>query len=376
MKTIKVLFTICFILFMSSAAFALVIPMHTQYMRMSADPHMYPQGVTNTDVRVKILSEPHNSIGYYAQYAFWFQNNALGYTGLQKDHYSHEGKKAIFSIWDSSSTVRARPDAPWCNYFDWESNGAQCIIKYDWVPNREYKLLVTKTWVGENRQPAWSGYIIDTVTQQWTLIGVIAVDNSPGLEGYGNLMQYTFTHEYYAGDNYKNASCNELPYFGVQWHGPFLPGENRLKYYVTDYSTGVGTQCPNINTRANGPFSVIQEAGQSVVQSTPDRTQLMNTALHSYFNDIDCFFDKLEKMFPQYTNNSRGEPSDQISYYDQQLGEYYRNYTQNAMGKVKGYKIAVDSLYDNIIVYQYPGPVMTNMGHHSYFISSFGCRFH
>ena len=44
-----------------------------------------------------------SQMGYYAQFAFYFQTGSVGYMGLQKD--SQSGKKAIFSIWDSQGLV-------------------------------------------------------------------------------------------------------------------------------------------------------------------------------------------------------------------------------------------------------------------------------
>ena len=85
-------------------SFAVTIPVHHAYVNYYGDVR---GEIYNHDIHLTWNKDPDASqMGYYSMYAFYFQNNVIGYMGLQKDKH---GKKAIFSIWDKPNAVSATP---------------------------------------------------------------------------------------------------------------------------------------------------------------------------------------------------------------------------------------------------------------------------
>lgn len=271
LKSISKKFTFCifFILSFCLNASALVIPIHSTYVSYDYDvnPQNAPQGFWNMDTHLTWKKEPISGWGYYAQMYFWFEAGVGGYMGLQKDN---NGKRAIFSMWDKKTgAINATPAHSNCQRFGHEGAGTQCFaMNFNWEAGRDYKLRLWKgfnsslTWEGNS----WSAWVIDTVTGVETYIGTIHVDDAPGFIGYGNLSTsgHITTPEYYIGD--LNATCDQLPYFGVEWKGPFMNNGsiNPLSARV-QYDTGMGTKCNNTNIQSKKPLSVTQEAGGKTV---------------------------------------------------------------------------------------------------------------
>ena len=93
-------------------------------------------------------------------------------------------KKALFSIWDITENANTAIPTGNCQRFSGEGTGAQCLIDYDWVEGREYRLrLWALTSVPGGEQ--WVAAIYDTLTLAETTIGVIELKDSGGYAGYG-----------------------------------------------------------------------------------------------------------------------------------------------------------------------------------------------
>ena len=97
----------------SLSALAFDLPVHHQYVLFNSEARN--TDYYNYDMHVVWHKEPDASqMGYYAQFAFYFQTGSVGYMGLQKDNQS--GKKDIFSIWVSQGL--AQPASSACKRFD------------------------------------------------------------------------------------------------------------------------------------------------------------------------------------------------------------------------------------------------------------------
>lgn len=295
------------------SAMAVTLPTHTSFINQffldsDAEPTM---GFMDIDIRLKFMNEPDTSWGIYAMQFFRFANGSSAYTGLQVDP---NGKRAIFSVWDSwYAGAKASPAHPNCQRFSHEGNGTMCFYTFNWKAGIEYKIHVVKTFLNDKTTDGreWSAYIIDTTTGEKNLIGVIDfgdtpafVDSNgavlaPSFVGYGNIHHSTFmnTLEYYMGN--ANATCNQLGYAEVQWRGPFANNDKYKPVYAyNQYNTGVGTDCNNEDVSKVLPFTISQKTGANTVQVTKDFSELVSAQENSYYNVIDCFYDWAQTQYP------------------------------------------------------------------------------
>ena len=184
---------------------------HTWYSFDQPDPF------SNLDIFVRWVNDPTvtPSVGVYAGFGFWFQNGVIGYFGTQVDS---GGKKAIFSIWDVGTTgITALPTGN-CNRFGHEGKGTQCIISYGWVMGHEYRLRLSHTG-RVNSMEQWQATILDTTTSIETSIGVIALSDSGGYPGYGQV-------------NANAKFVNWLEYYG---HGD-IREPLKIHFFGSDFS--------------------------------------------------------------------------------------------------------------------------------------------
>lgn len=360
----KTLFSIVFVLFAlaSSLASAMTLPVHHQYVQYSMDTM---EDVYNYDMHINWHQEPDTStMGYYAQFAFYFANGTVGYMGLQKDNV--EGKKAIFSIWDNSTNSRAVPARDVCRRFDHEGNGTMCLQKFEWKAGREYKLRIWRLKDSFNGySEKWGGWVIDYATGEEFLIGVIEVGNTNGFKGYGGLNGSAIaTIENYGTGN---VDCRSMPYFGVTWTGPFgNNGSKRATYTNVTYRTGMGDPCTeSSNAQSNAINSVTTETGAGVARTNGDGDNIWAKYDQASLDQNECLFKWAEKSWPDTFN--------QAVFKHKRLtrslfGIYYRDYTFNG----KGYSIIINSLSDRILVGD-PGGSMKDLGALSVMKRSAGC---
>ena len=307
------------------SAFGFSFPTQTQYSYYDYDSVKNPSGYTSMDTYLTWKSEPTSTWGYYAQNYFQFTSNIGGYYGLQKDP---NGKRAIFSMWDQTKgTVRATSTHPNCKRFDHEGDGTMCFAPIQWKAGTEYRINITKSADGKN----WTATLTDTSTNVKTVIGSINVGNASGFVGYGNLANngHITTLEYYMGDS--SATCNQMPYFGVGWRGPFMNNGTVNPMSVRPaFDNAMGTKCPNVNAYSNSLFSVTQESGASIVQTSTNWSLFWNYSDYLKYNKIDCFFNWAEKTYPQAFNQAQFTEK-RVSKF---TGEYYyrdyRNYQSDS----------------------------------------------
>lgn len=343
----------------------MTLPVHHQYVthRMEATSDIY-----NYDMHINWHKEPDvSTMGYYAQFAFYFANGTVGYMGLQKD--SNQGKKAIFSIWDASGTSRAIPAHSVCKRFDHEGNGTMCLQAFEWKAGHEYKLRIWRIKDSSNgNSEKWGGWVIDDKTGDEFLIGVVEVGNSNGFSGYGSLNGYTVaTIENYQTGQMTTVECAKMPYFGVTWTGPFgNNGAKRSTYSSLQYNTGMGNPCTeSSNAQSNGINSVTTETGAGVVRTTREGDNVWAKFDQVYLDQNECLFSWAENLLPQMFN--------QTVFKHRRLtrslyGIYYRDYSHNG----KGYSIIINSSTDQLMVGE-PGGTMSNYGALSAMKRSAGC---
>lgn len=223
-----------------------------------------PGPFSNLDIFVRWENEPKvtPSVGVYAGLGFWFQNDVVGYFGTQIDA---RGKKAIFSIWDTGTTVITAQPTGNCNRFGNERTGAQCIIPYSWVMGHEYRLRLSH--LGRlNSSEQWQTTILDTTTRVEMTIGIIALSDSRGYSGYGLINPSTkFVNwiEYYG---YGDKSCDALPYAKVAWRGPYANNDQFMDKHAN--AAFLTSGCLNSNVSSVGTLGVTQESGGATVRSS------------------------------------------------------------------------------------------------------------
>lgn len=360
---------------LSTAANAVTIPIHTQTTWFDFDAKETPSGFDAIDMHLTWLKEPDSDWGYYAQFWFWFEGGMGGYTGLQKDAYSIEKKKAIFSIWDKNGSIHAHPASPNCKYFGHEGLGAQCIPKFDWKADREYKFRVVRNAepTASGRGQRWSAWIVDMVTGELFLIGQIDVDDVPGYKGYGNIANYghAAVTEFYVGD--AHVPCTEVPYFGLEWRGPYgNSGTVAPSKATQSYITGVGENCPNVNSVGTGPFTTKQEIGPGIVKTNKHNDSLWAKYNRNYYRELDCFFEWAERAFPDSFNNDKRFVPRISKSFDGHM--YYRDYRDlDAKGNLVGQMLGVDVNTD-IVHYTEPDGSFHQAGFASQYVRDSGCR--
>lgn len=362
-KILSVWLALCGAL-MSLAVHAVTLPVHHQYVW-----HQTPSNndVYNYDMHVVWHQEPESSMmGFYAQFAFYFQNGAIGYMGLQKDS---SGKKAIFSIWDADAQTFAGGVVPPCARFDHEGAGASCITPFNWQPGREYKLRVWRIGVPSPAgKEQWGGWVIDYATGEETLIGIIEVDNHRGLSGYGSLSGSTVaTMENYQWGSQREFGCSQMPYFSASWFGPFANNGSRQAVQATpSFNTTVGNPCTqNSNVVATDLWTNYAEVGPSVTRTAAEGSNLWGHYGQRTIDQTECLYNWAESVLPAVY--------DQSKFHHRRLSRstgtlYYRDYTVNGQGAM----ILTDLATGNAFVKKANGPI-ESIGPQQYWVSLSGC---
>lgn len=327
-------------------------------------------GFYNLDSHVKWEFEPKTGWGYYSMFWFWFQGQTGGYMGLQQGPSGQSNRMAIFSIWDKvPGNVKSTPVSSWCQRFGHEGYGAQCIISYAWKPNTEYKLRIWKLSVQDNpRGVMWGGWVVNTVTAEETLIGVILVENYQNYNGYGDLANrgHNNTLEFWAGDS--NATCYTAPEFNVTWKGPY--GNNGTispKTAQPLYNTRIGSPCPNTDVVSNAPFSISQKFGPNVVKTTQENMDTHARWNKQELDQVDCVFDWAQHLFPGEFDQSKFHHR-RLSNYSQATNTYYRDYRLNNTGYTLGY----DMSNQDMVITDSAG-ITYNVGDISGYITAASC---
>lgn len=354
----------------STYAGALQIPLHLQYNQAQFTSPA-PEGYFNFDMHLTWHKEPDvRFMGFYAQFGFWFQSGTGGYMGLQQD--ADDGKKAIFSIWDMQKAQTSFPVANNCRRFGHEGSGTMCIIPFQWKAGHEYKMRVWRIKDSYNGSTEkWGGWVIDYTTGEETLIGVIEVQNSAGLKGYGGLASATITvNEFYSVGNpgEHSITCQTMPYFGTTWNGPFANNGAVLPdYNASSYKTGIGGACPN-NVRAvsNTPFSVTTDNGGDITPIANEFHNLWEKHKLANYKEIDCLYNWAEQGMPAVFNQSAFKHRRlSRSLYNM----YYRDYKVNGTG----YALIADTTTNQISVGK-PDGVMENLGDIDHWKRQAGCK--
>ncbi|MBY0467323.1 MAG: DUF3472 domain-containing protein [Burkholderiales bacterium] len=315
--------------------------------------------------------EPANGWGMYALYQFAFQAGQIGYTGLQKTTDTSRPKTAIFSIWDVGNRQTALPlPGTACVRFGHEGTGTSCIIAFNWKPDTEYKMRVWKLSSGNSASSEkWGAWVIDVKTTEETLVGIIELLNANNHIGYGNLTDqgHVSATEYFAGP--ANATCANLPYFGVTWKGPLANNGsvNPIQATGTYPTSGGGAECVQSNNTSGAPFSVTQETGSTVRRTTPQRSNLWAGYDLAKFNAADCIFNWAERQYPATLNQT---PFKQRRLSQSLFGYYYRDYRINGTGSA-----VVADVVSNKIITSAPGGQNTVLGDIRTLANAAGCGY-
>jgi len=178
-------------------------------------PNMPSGGFYNIDGYIFPSNDPLPSSGqvypaYFFSNQFTFVGGQGGYIGLQKDA---NGKRAIFSIWETNGVQCSGVAGAICRPFSGEGVGHQTMIPFNWQAGRSYRMRV---WVAGTDAGGewWVGAVQDTTTGVETQIGLIRVPFGRGW--LGNWVS-TWVEWYGA----QVSDCGQLPgattYFGAPW---------------------------------------------------------------------------------------------------------------------------------------------------------------
>jgi len=326
------LYTILASAFLSVSAYAtpMQIPTHTSYLNPVFQTPDNIDSYWNLDTHLTWLREPTDGWGYYAMSHFRFNGGGSGYMGLMK---AYDGKTAIFSMWDASSTSKTSPAHKNCKRFGTEGTGTQCFVKgFNWKAGIEYKMRLERTHDNQ-----CSAFVVDVLTEEETLIGSINVDNVPGKIGFGGISPTgnLITNEYFM--SVPNPTCENAPYFGVEWKGPYINDVTVKPKSWRSSRTNIGTSCPNLKLYAVKPYVNRMESGSGVVptpeQEVPSVFEPVQLPYDlTYYEQLDCIFDWLEVRLGSELNNqhlyktvSEYGQANEYGPYDPK-GSYYRDY--------------------------------------------------
>jgi len=223
-----------------------------------------PAPYYNFDIFVTWEVAPEHAYIYPA-FCFGFEAGQGGYMGTQ---IVGNVRKVIFSIWDITEGVEtAIPVSSNGRRFGGEGTGAQCLLEYDWVPNREYRLRIWEL-NSDAEGESWIASVYDTATGNETTIGIIYLKNSRGYKGYGWLKNDPSTFlEYFGGSD----TCSDQPYSKVTWRGPYA---NNGEYTASTAQVPAYPDCTTNNVLSSGWPYVTHEAGDDVEETTPSKTYL------------------------------------------------------------------------------------------------------
>lgn len=312
-------------------SFAVTIPVHHAYVNYDGDVR---GDIYNHDIHLTWNKDPDASqMGYYSMYAFYFQNNVIGYMGLQKDK---DGKKAIFSIWDKPNAASATPLVNWCQRFGHEGTGAQCIIPFDWKAGREYKIRIWK--INESGAEKWGAWVIDYATGEETLIGVI------GLKGYGGLKAVSLANI----ENYGqagNLNCNQFKDFSVTWKGPYYNnGSSTANQGYTNFNTGIGDSCNQQSSIESSTTGVVKMMhGVGVVNKKNSYSEIWDAKEAMLSSQYDCLFNWAEGNMPDVFDQ---RPFRHRRLSSHVFNSYIRDYRDGGVGNA----LIIDKLRNVVVV--------------------------
>ncbi len=223
--------------------------------------------IYNLDIYTKWNESPANG-AIFAAFQIGFQAGGGGYIGTQVNGTK---KLVLFSLWDMEENSASAQPTGNCGRFGGEGTGAQCLIEYNWVEGREYRLRI---WAldSDSEGERWIATIYDTSTQVDTMIGIIKLLNSKGHKGYGWLTPYNLITwlEYFSGP----VQCTNQPYANVQWRGPYA---NNNTYTADNAVVTYASGCDANNVTSPGRPLALHEAGGATRQITAIHTNLWKT---------------------------------------------------------------------------------------------------
>lgn len=186
-------------------------------------------GLWNVDARFKAIHRPGNDFPYFYARQGSLTNGTITdtwYMGLQTDAAGPNGRIAIFSIWNARESAALDNDAE-CVTFGNEGSGHSCRLRYNWIPERTYRLRVWRQNDGW-----WLATVYDEVSGRERSIGRIRARAGQGNIG-SRIIDFV---EYYGGDF---PSCAELRPSRVTFFRP--TGNNgRVAFTAGGTRTGNG----------------------------------------------------------------------------------------------------------------------------------------
>jgi hypothetical protein len=256
------IFAVFLFLFLSAAGALAQTPNYSTHIF-----HEFPASgqYSDTTIYSTWLTVPTNT-SIYAAYQFGFEAGSVGYMGTQV--FNTGEHKAVFSVWDADNNPQtSQPNETWCNRFDHEGLGSQCIIDYPWIKDREYKLEARVRSTASD-SVVWEASITDAVTGAKTLIGSHKLSNIGAFSGFGSLRNNILTfHEYFAQHT---EDCTLRNYSKFKWRGPYVNGETLLSTKAqTNYS-----DCTLANITSPVKGTTISEMGVGTVKSNANHTIL------------------------------------------------------------------------------------------------------
>jgi hypothetical protein len=182
-----------------------------------------------------------------------------GYVGIQDGATRSDGstgKIAIFSIWNATGATPAGAGSR-CSTFGGEGVGYHCLLDYDWVAGRTYRLDVYP-------RDGWQAAIVDERTGSTTVIGSIHVP--AGIGGMDGTID-DFTEDFSGG----YANC-DTPEEAAVFFAPLLSGAAGPAGVSTSHNSGT---CSNFRDAASADLQyAVQESNTgndgSTTASLPD----------------------------------------------------------------------------------------------------------
>ncbi|MBF0609600.1 MAG: hypothetical protein G8345_05865 [Magnetococcales bacterium] len=266
MKTIKSLLRGCLPLVLTPLSLLaadqeyLSLPIHVSQGIFYFDPTVRLQD-QQVELAWQTAPKPPKGLGYYAQYLFAFENDVVGYMGLQWDN---QGKKAIFSVWDQPGQITALPEEG-CKRFGHEGSGASCITPYNW-PMHDLHTLHLFSLGTTSHGERWQVTVNNSSLSQPAVVGTLTLQNSKGFTGYGKLKTTSYaTLEYYGS---ARMTCETLPVLAIRWQGPYANSRQLAAQSVkVNYPTMKGKSldpprgCPNVSVKVPSRNQLLLSAG-------------------------------------------------------------------------------------------------------------------
>lgn len=385
---------------LTAHAQTMVVPIHTQYGMFDFKDPMAPANIM--EVELNWETQPGAGWGSYAMFWTRFQSGTGAYIGVQQDDY--DGKKILFSMWDTSPSYKVRPYAlPHCRRFDHEGNGGQCIMKYQWKPGVNYKLVmgIIPAKAGDTGFVRWGGWIVDTFSGAETFIGGYEVPHTNNLQGVGGIVPYQtyVNYEYYLAP--KGATCALMPTSSLTWSRLRLDNTIAPVNAYPHYTTGIGGDCQqtmSVRTYSKGYDSVTLttnvvnitkvNAGTRMWGNssapvtptppappipthpvTPPPTTPVVTLPQQSLDRVQCTFQAIYKYFPQFFG-------DRAPFFDRDVSgnAIYMSYAwEYAKNNSQVYQVSYDNLEIRTLRVWYSNGQLVDLGPMGDWIALAGC---